>query len=81
MSVTALARRLAELEARRARPPVPGVAPEWLHWATGEEIEALEVVYFAVETGEREATEADLLLCIEVEAAATRRMLAGEPPN
>jgi len=29
----------------------------------------------------REATEADLLLCIEVEAAATRRMLAGEPPH
>ena len=33
-----------------------------------------------VEGGEREATEVDQLLVLEIEARATRRMLAGEPP-
>ncbi len=80
MTAAALARRLAELEARR-RPPAPGVAPEWLHWASGAELEALEQLYGEIEDGAREATEADQLLCIQIEAAARRRMLAGEPPN
>jgi hypothetical protein len=76
----ALARRIAELEARRGVPREPGAAPAWLRWATGDEVDQLEQLYRAVETGAREPTESDQLLCIEVEAAATRLMLAGEPP-
>ena len=37
-------------------------------------------MYRAIEEGEREATESDELRVIEIAAAATRRMLAGEPP-
>ena len=81
MSIAALAKRLAEIEARRARPPEPGAPPAWLRWAAWHEIDQLEQLYRAVETGEREPTEADLLLCIEVEAAATRRMLLADATN
>ena len=81
MIAATLARRLAELEARRARPPVPGVAPEWLRWATGEELDVLETLLGEIEDGIREATESDTLLGIEIEARATRRMPAGEPSN
>jgi hypothetical protein len=80
MSVTSLAKRVADLEAKRGRPPVPGAPPPWLAWATGGEVDQLEALSRAVETGEREPTEADQLLCIEVEARATRAMLTGEPP-
>ena len=81
MTVAALARRIADLEVRRGRPPLPGVAPEWLRWAIGEEVDALEALCGEIETGARAATEIDRLRVIEIEAAATRRMLAGEAPS
>ena len=80
-TVASLARRLAELEARRASPPPPGGLPAWVRWASHEEVDELEELYRAIETGEREATEVDELRCIEIAAGATRRMLAGEPPS
>ena len=80
MTAAALARRLAELEARRSQPQ-PGVLPAWLRWAAHEEVDELEEMYRAIESGEREATEIDELRCIEIAAAATRRMLAGKPPG
>ena len=81
MNVAALARRLAELEARRAQPPAPGILPAWVRWARHEEVDELEALYRAIEEGEREVTEGDELRCIEIAAGATRRMLAGEPPT
>ena len=62
------------------RPPAPGAPPPWLDFATCDELVELEALYGAVESGEREATEVDQLLVLEIEARATRRMLAGEPP-
>ena len=78
MTVASLARRLAGLEARRAS---PGASPTWLAFATRGELEALEEILAPVEAGERNPTEADQLLCIQIGAAARRRMLAGEPPS
>ena len=66
----------AELEARLA----PLRRPDWLRWASGDEVDALEAIYGAIEAGVRDPTEADRLLCIQIEAAAIRRMLAGETP-
>ena len=76
MTAAALARRLAELEARRSEPQ-PGVLPAWLRWAAHEEVDELEEMYRAIEEGEREVTEVDRLRCIEIEARATVAMLAG----
>ena len=81
VTATALERRLRVIEARRAQPPAPGAPPAWLRWATGEEVDALEAMLGEIEDGEHEPTEVDTLLCIEIEARATRRMLAGEPPS
>ena len=79
VTAATLERRLRAIEARRAQPR-PGVAPGWLRWATGEEIDVIEALLGEIEDGIREATELDALLGIEIEARATRRMLAGEPP-
>ena len=80
MTAAALARRLAELEARRSQQQ-PGVLPAWVRWARYEDVDTLEDLYRRVADGEHEPTEVDTLLCIEIEARATRRMLAGEPSN
>ena len=76
MTAAALARRLAELEARRSQPQ-PGVLPAWLRWAAHEEVDELEEMYRAIEEGEREVTEVDRLRCIEIEARATGCWRAG----
>ena len=60
--------------------PAPGAPPASLRWATGEELDVLEALLGGIEDGIREATQSDTLLGIEIEARATRRMLAGEPP-
>ena len=75
-----LAKRLAELEAKRAAPPPPGGLPAWVHWARHEEVDELEDLYRRVADGEHQATEVDELRCIEIAARATRAMLAGEEP-
>jgi hypothetical protein len=54
--------------------------PAWIRWMTHAEVDELEELYRAVETGAREATEADQLRAHEIVAAATARMLAGELP-
>ena len=81
MTTAALERRLRAIEARRAQPAPPGTMPAWAHWVRHEEIDELEDLYRRVADGEHEPTEADELRCIEIEAGATRRMLAGEAPN
>ena len=81
VSVTALERRLRAIEARLAplRPPAPASA--WLSWVDVDDLDWAEGVLYEAELGTREVTEQDLLRFIEIEAAATRRMLAGEPPH
>ena len=79
MTVATIARRIAELEARLVplRPPAPGAPPPWLAFATRDELVELEALLELIEGGEREPTEVDRLRCIEIEARATRAMLAG----
>jgi hypothetical protein len=77
--MNAIGRRLRALE-RRLAPLRPPAVPAWIRWTTHAELDDLEERYrLAAEAG-RELTELDVLRVIEVEAAATRRMLAGEPP-
>ena len=76
MTVASLARRLAGLEARLRPTPASG----WLAFATRGDLEALEAILAPIEAGERAPTEVDQLRCIEIEARATRAMLAGEQP-
>ena len=70
-------KRLRDLEGRY---PVPLRPPPWLHWTTHAELDLLEAMYQLAEDEDRELTPMDLLRQIEIEAVATRRMLAGEPP-
>ncbi len=79
MTIASLARRLAELEASRR--PAPGEASGWLAFATRGDLEQLEALLEPIEAGERAATGVDQLLVLEIEARATRRMLAGKPPG
>jgi hypothetical protein len=75
---SAISRRLRDLERRLA--PLRPRALDWIAWMTNAELDDLEEQYrLAAEDG-REPTPMDVLRAIEVEAAATRRMLAGEPP-
>ena len=82
MTIAAIARRLADLEARLEplRPSAPGAPPPWLAWASRGELLELETLLEPIEADERDPTEVDQLLALEIEARATRRMLAGEPP-
>ncbi len=77
----AIARRLAVLEGRLAplRPPAPDDGEHtWLRWSTLDELLELERLAEAVHFG-RELTAAEGLRAVELEAAATRRMLVNEP--
>ena len=78
MPVIRLAARLAALEARLARYRPPAPAPAWLGATTRGELEWLEQLTGAVEGRTRQPTPADMLRAIEIEAAATRRMLESE---
>jgi hypothetical protein len=75
----AIARRLAAIEARlaplRPRPATPE-ALAWLGWVSCDDLVWLEGLL----REDREPTELERVRVIEIEASATRRMLAGEPP-
>jgi hypothetical protein len=78
----AIARRLAALEGRLAplRRRSPAAEFAWLTWCSVDELLELERLAEAVHFG-RELTAAEKLRAVELEAAATRRMLVGEPPG
>ena len=71
-------RRLAELEARRSQPQ-PGVLPAWVRWAAHEEVDVLKRC--TAPSRPASARKRRPLRVIKIEAAATRRMLAGEAPS
>ena len=78
--MSTIGRRLADLERRRAplRPPGPKLA--WLSWLTHSDLDWAEEALRAERYDGRALTELDLLRFIEIEAAALRRQLRGEPP-
>ena len=78
MTIATIAPRVADLEARLEPHRSRSAPPPWLAFATCDELRELEEIYGAIEDGEREATEIDVLRCIEVQAVATRRMLTGQ---
>jgi hypothetical protein len=80
--VRALDRRLVELEAQLALPrpkaDLEALCP-WLRWVSHDDLDWLEQLYRSMEHG-AEPSEVDRLRAVEIEARATRAMLAGEPP-
>jgi hypothetical protein len=77
----AIERRIAEIELQVAalRPPAPhDELLAWAHWTTDEELEFLEGVAKRGVCGVEPSAD-EQLRWIEIEAGATRRMLAGEP--
>jgi hypothetical protein len=76
--------RLAEIEARLAqlRPTPPDLPAElaWVAFCTGDELDALEAIAYAMEVEDRELTEDEERRWLAVEAAALSRELAGWPP-
>jgi hypothetical protein len=75
-----IGRRLGALEARLA--PLrrsPDGQAGWLRWSTRGELDELEEITYAHEIEGRELTEIERLRAVEIEAAATKRQLAGEP--
>jgi hypothetical protein len=73
-------RRLAAVEQRleQLRPEPPGVIP-WVEFCTGDELDALEAIAYAIEVEDRELTEDEERRWLAVEAAALSRELAGWP--
>jgi hypothetical protein len=80
---TAIEKRLDVLERQVAalRPAAPSDEPlAWARWSTDAELEFLEGVAERAAYGV-EPSAAERLRWIEVEAGATRKMLAGEPDD
>jgi hypothetical protein len=73
-------RRLATLEARIQPRREPFDIPEWVHWATCDELMRLEALYRrAADAGEDEMSESDQHHAMAVYSAAMARMLDAPP--